>query len=173
MLNEYFNEEEIEELKKKDNLIEKSLDLVLRLFDDKTDKEGIPYIVHLMKVYSGVSSYNEKVVALLHDVIEDTEVTLDDLRSLGYRDDVIIPLSYLTKKKGEYYPDYIERIISSRDIHVYNVKLSDLKHNMDIKRIKNPTVNDYDRVTKRYMPAYEKILNAIENLKGEEKNVRY
>ena len=129
---EYFTEEEIEKLKNNNNLIEKSLDLVLRLFADKTDKEGIPYIVHLMKVYSGVSSENEKVVALLHDVVEDTKVTLDDLRKLGYSDEIIIPLTYLTKKKGEYYPDYIERIISSKDIHVYNVKLSDLKHNIDI-----------------------------------------
>ena len=165
---DYFTEEEIEKLKNNNNLIEKSLDLVLRLFADKTDKEGIPYIVHLMKVYSGVSSENEKVVALLHDVVEDTKVTFDDLRKLGYSDDIIIPLTYLTKKKGEYYPDYIERIISSKDIHVYNVKLSDLKHNIDSKRIKNPSIDDYDRITKRYMPAYEKLMNAVNNLKGED-----
>ncbi len=165
---EYFTEEEIEKLKNNDNLIEKSLDLVLRLFADKTDKEGIPYIVHLMKVYSGVSSENEKVVALIHDVVEDTKVTFDDLRKLGYSDEIIIPLTYLTKKKGEYYPDYIERIISSKDIHVYNVKLSDLKHNIDSNRIKNPSVDDYDRITKRYMPAYEKLMNAVNNLKGED-----
>ena len=51
---------------------------------------------------------------------------------------------YLTKKKGEDYRDYIDRIISSENIHVFNIKLSDLKHNMDLNRIKNPTMNDYD-----------------------------
>ena len=173
MLEKYFTEEEIRSLKDCNDLLEKSLDLILRLFSDKTDKEGIPYIVHLMKVYEGVSSYNEKVIALLHDVVEDTEVTLEDLRYLGYNDEITIPLSYLTKKKGEYYSDYIERIIMSHDIHVYNVKLSDLKHNMDINRIKNPSVNDYERLTQRYRPAYEKLMNAIEMLKGEDKNVRH
>ena len=84
----------------------------------------------------------------------------------------MIPLSYLTKKKGEYYPDYIDRIISSNNIHVYNIKLSDLSHNMDSTRIENPTVNDFERLTKRYAPARAKILAALENLRGE-KNVRY
>ena len=64
---------------------------------------------------------------------------------------------------GEDYRDYIERIISSENIHVYNIKLSDLRHNMDITRIKNPTVNDYERISKRYLPAREKILNELEN----------
>ena len=168
MLNKYFTEEEILNLKNNKDLLEKSLDLILKLFNDKTDKEGIPYIVHLMMVYKGVSSYNEKIIALLHDALEDTDVTDSDLRYLGYNDEIIEPLIYLTKKKGEYYSDYIERIIMSHDIHVYNVKLSDLKHNMDINRIKNPTVNDYERITKRYKLAYEKLINAIENLKGED-----
>lgn len=64
-------------------------------------------------------------------------------------------LLYLTKQKGEYYPDYIDRLISSNNIHVLNVKASDLRHNMDITRIKNPTINDYDSVNKRYLPAYK------------------
>lgn len=169
MLEKYFTKEEIDDLKNCPDLLKKSLDIIIRLFDDKKDKEGIPYIVHLMKVYDGVSEYNEKIIALLHDVVEDTDVTLDDLKKLGYSTEITKPLSYLTKKKGEYYPDYIDRIISSQDIHVYNVKLADLKHNMDISRIENPSIDDYDRVTKRYAPAYEKILNAIEMLKGENK----
>ena len=76
MLNKYFTEEEILNLKNNKDLLEKSLDLILKLFNDKTDKEGIPYIVHLMMVYKGVSSYNEKIIALLHDVLEDTMVQM-------------------------------------------------------------------------------------------------
>ena len=142
----------------------KTLELVLRLFDDKVDKGGLPYFNHLLKVYSGVSNYTEKIVALLHDVVEDTNVTYEDLKDFGYSDEIIKMLTYLTKKKGEYYPDYIDRIISSENIHVLNIKLSDLKHNMDITRIKNPTVNDYERISKRYEPAYLKIKNKIDEI---------
>lgn len=171
MLKNYFIED-YEEYKEMDNLFYKAFELVCRLFEDKVDKSGIPYIVHLSKVAQGVSEYTEKVCALLHDVVEDTDVTFDELRDFGFPEEVIEILSYLTKHKGEDYRDYIERIISSENIHVYHIKLSDLRHNMDINRIKNPTINDYERVTKRYAPAYEKINNKLESIK-EKENVRY
>ena len=164
MLKSYFEENVYNELKQSDDLLYKTLELVLRLFDDKVDKGGLPYFNHLLKVYSGVSNYTEKIVALLHDVVEDTNVTYEDLKDFGYSDEIIKMLTYLTKKKGEYYPDYIDRIISSENIHVLNIKLSDLKHNMDITRIKNPTVNDYERISKRYEPAYLKIKNKIDEI---------
>ena len=167
MLEQYFTSEEIEKLKEKDNLIEKSLDLVYRLFKDKKDKSGTPYIVHLITVYGGLDDYKEKATALLHDVIEDTKITYDDLKYLGYDSEIILWLSYLTKEKGEYYPDYIDRIISSNNIHVLNIKLSDLSHNMDSTRIENPTINDISRLTKRYAPARMKIEAALEKLRGE------
>ena len=172
MLEKYFSLEEIENLKNNYDLLFKTLEIVLRLFNGKVDKSGVPYISHLMKVYEGVSEYKEKIVALLHDVVEDTEVTFEDLKELGYDDEIIFILSYLTKKKGEYYPDYIDRLISSENIHVLNIKLSDLKHNMDITRITNPSVNDYERVNKRYAPAYLKVeskLNELLNKKEKEK----
>ena len=164
MIKSYFLEDEYLNLKNSNDLLYKSLELVLRVFDDKVDKGGMPYFNHLLKVYEGVSSYNEKIVALLHDIVEDTNITFDDLKEFGYSDEIIIPLTYLTKKKGEYYSDYIDRIISSNDVHTLNVKLSDLKHNMDITRIKNPSVNDYERISKRYEPAYMKIKNKLDEM---------
>ena len=71
-------------------------------------------------------------------------------------------IKILTKNKGEDYNKYIERIINSRNIHALNIKLADLAHNMEVGRIKNPTVNDYERINKRYLPAREKILNELE-----------
>ena len=171
MLKKYF-EEDYEVYQEIDNMFYKTFVLVCRLFDDKKDKSGIPYIVHLSKVAQGVNEYDEKICALLHDVVEDTDVTFNELRDFGYNEEIIEILMYLTKKKGEDYRDYIDRIISSENIHVYNIKLSDLRHNMDINRIKNPTINDYERVTKRYAPAYEKINNKLEEIK-EKINVRY
>ena len=175
MLEKYFNEEEYERIKKTDELIYKSLEIVTRLFDDKVDKGGLPYSIHLLKVYSGVSDYMEKVCALLHDVVEDTDVTFDDLKEFGYPDEVIDILTLLTKPKGADYQAYIDNIVYSNNVHAMNIKLSDLRHNMDLNRLKNPTVNDYERVNKRYAPAYEKIQNKLNELNGIEeiKNVRH
>lgn len=161
MLKKYFSEQEIIKLKESNDLIYKSLEIVVKVFNDKKDKSNIPYIVHLLKVYEGVDCYIEKVCALLHDLIEDTSITYNDLKELNYPDNVIEILSYLTKIKGEDYNNYIKRIIDSNNIHVYNIKLSDLRHNMDINRISNPNINDYERISKRYLPAYEKIQNKI------------
>ena len=164
MLKSYFEEEEYLKLKESRDLLYKTLELVLKVFDEKVDKGGLPYYNHLFKVYMGVSNFTEKIIALLHDVVEDTNINFSDLKEFGYDDEIINSLRCLTKKKGEYYPDYIDRIINSEDIHALNVKLSDLKHNMDITRIKNPSVNDYERISKRYEPAYMKIKNKIDEM---------
>ena len=171
MLEKYFTNDEFDILKKNDDLIYKSLEIVTKLFNDKNDKGGFPYVVHLLKVYSGVSDYIEKVCALLHDVVEDTDVTYIDLKNIGYSDEIINILKIITKNKGEDYSKYIDRIIDSENVHAMNIKLADLCHNMDIKRIKNPTANDYERVSKRYEPAYRKILNKINEM--EKDYVRY
>ena len=164
MLEKYFEEEEYQRIKETDELIYKSLEIVSKVFSEKCDKGGFPYVIHLLKVYSGVSNYTEKVCALLHDIIEDTDVTYDDLRKVGYSEEIIDILTILTKLKGEDYRDYIERIINSNNYHAMNIKLADLRHNMDSGRIKNPTQNDYERITKRYEPAYEKISNKLNEM---------
>ncbi len=168
MLEKYFTDEEIENLKKTDDLLLKTLDIVVKVFKDKVDKSGTPYLIHLLNVYSGVSLYSEKIVALLHDIVEDTELTFEDLKELGFPVDIINQLWYLTREESEEYKDYIERIISSNNIHTYNVKLADLKHNMDLSRINKPTMKDRERVSRRYMPSYTKILEAAN--KFQEKN---
>ena len=164
MLEKYFSEEEYKVIKETDNLIYKSLEIVTRVFSDKVDKGGFPYVIHLLKVYSGVTDYNEKICALLHDIIEDTDISYDDLKSVGYSSDIIEILEILTKIKGEDYRDYIDRIINSNNIHAMNIKLADLYHNMDSGRIKNPSTNDYERITKRYEPAYERIKNKLNEM---------
>ena len=161
MLEKYFEEEEYKRIKETDELVYKSLEIVTRVFSDKVDKGGFPYVIHLLKVYSGVSDYTEKVCALLHDIIEDTDISYDDLRMVGYSEEIIDILTILTKLKGEDYRDYIERIIDSENYHAMNIKLADLRHNMDSGRIINPKANDYERITKRYEPAYEKISNKL------------
>ena len=164
MLKDYFCEEEYEIVKKSDNILFKALEVVNRVFKDSVDKGGIPYSVHLLRVYGDVSDYTEKVCALLHDIVEDTKVSYDDLKDIGFNDEIIDIIKILTKLKGEDYQKYIDRIIESKNIHAYNIKIADLSHNMELGRIKNPTANDYERINKRYLPAQARLLIALEEM---------
>ena len=128
MLKKYFTEEEYNSLQASNDLLFKTLELVIKLFEGKTDKGGLPYLNHLMKVYAGVSDYQEKIIALLHDVVEDTDVTYEDLKEFGYSEDIIEALTYLTKKKGEYYKkEIIDRIdVKTDEIDINNFKRYDI-----------------------------------------------
>ena len=161
-MKEYITEEEYNELKENKDLLYKTLELILKIFEGNVDKCGLPYYNHLFKVYSKVNNYDEKIIALLHDIIEDKNIKASELLDIGYPQHIVDAVVILTKKKGSYYPDYIESIIESGNNLAMNVKLADLEHNMDITRISNPTVNDYERVNKRYMPAYTRIKNKLE-----------
>lgn len=96
------------------------------------DKSGAPYIFHPYEVASRMDDEISTAVALLHDVIEDTELIFDDLRRMGIPEDVIIPLTYLTHDPEVPYDDYIRKI--SENAVATKVKLSDLRHNMDESR---------------------------------------
>lgn len=164
MLNSYLSDEKIEDIKKSDNLIYKALELVTTLFENDVDKGGFPYILHLMYVYKHVSTIEEKTIALLHDVIEDKKITEEDLIELGFPKDIVSDVSMLTRVKPMDYSDYIDRIIKKGSIRALHVKLADLENNMDLNRIKNPTVKDVDRVQKRYIPTHEKIMNRLKEI---------
>ncbi len=169
MLNKYFTKDELEYWISSKDILSKTLELVLRVFDNKLDKGGKPNLLHIFKIYIKVKTQEEKLVALLHDIIENTDISEQDLKEYGYDKELIDTLLCLTKKKGEYYPDYIDRIINSNNLVALNVKLEDLKSNIDIKDLENPSVSDYERINNRYLPAYNKIQNKIEEIvkKGE------
>ena len=164
MLKEYLGKEKYDELKSSDCLIYKALELSLELFKDDTDKGGFPYILHLLYVYKNVYEKDEKVVSLLHDVLEDKDVTKEELLEIGFPSKIVNDVSVLTRVKDLSYNDYIDSIIKKGSKEALEVKLADLKNNIDLTRIKNPTVKDYERVEKRYMPSYEKILNRLKEI---------
>lgn len=164
MLKEYLTEEKYEELKESNDMIYKALELSLELFKHDTDKGGFPYVLHLFYVYRHVYDKEEKVVALLHDVMEDKNVTKEDLLEIGFPSKIVSDVSVLTRIKNTNYTDYIDNIIKNGSKEALEVKLADLKNNIDLTRIKNPTVKDYERVEKRYMPSYEKILNRLKEI---------
>ena len=164
MLKKYFDEYKYEELKKSDNLIYKALEISTILFENDLDKGGMPYFLHLEYVYRHVSTIDEKIVALLHDVIEDKKVTKSDLLDIGFPKNIVEDVEMLTRVKPIEYNDYIDNLIKNGSVSALHVKLADLENNMDLTRIKNPTVKDYQRVEKRYIPTHEKIMNRLKEL---------
>lgn len=164
MLKEYLLDEKYDELRKSDDLIYKALELSTILFKGSVDKGGYPYVLHLLYVYSNVDTKEEKVIALLHDVMEDKKVTKEELLDIGFPLKIVNDLVVLTRVKPMEYTDYIDNIIKNGSKEALNVKLADLENNIDLTRIKNPSVKDYERVERRYIPSHEKILNRLKEM---------
>lgn len=134
-------------------MIEIARKIIKHAFKDKKDLAGAPYIDHLERVYEKVRDHHDsiKVVALLHDLIEDCEEwSLENLRPF-FNETIIDSIDAITKKKNEHYPDYIERV--SKDSYARTVKLSDLEDNMNVTRLKKLTDGDLRRLNK-YLSAY-------------------
>lgn len=162
----FFSELELKELKKQ-NTYSRAEIIVKKLFQGKVDKGGHPYLEHLYYVSNHLEDLDMKTVGLLHDLLEDTIITSDDLNSMGFSDKVIEALSIITKSEDEPYNDYIDKILESNNIIAINVKAIDMRHNLDIKRIKNPTEKDYNRIETKYKPNYEKIMNYLKEKENE------
>lgn len=127
-------------------MIDIALAIAKKAHAGQVDKAGVDYIQHPLYVASQVKTEQEKTVALLHDVIEDSDVTVDDLLASGFSNEVVTAVQILTKKKGQSYQEYLEKVKSNNLARV--VKLADLKHNSDLSRLKSVTNTDYERVKK-------------------------
>jgi (p)ppGpp synthase/HD superfamily hydrolase len=112
------------------------------------DRGGKPYILHPLKVMHYLKSDDEELqcIALGHDIIEDTEVTYTELAVAGMSERVIEGIRALTKVRGESYAEYRVRVMQNRD--AMRVKLCDLRHNTDIRRLKGVTEKDVARMAK-------------------------
>lgn len=110
---------------------------VTDLFDGVVDKGGTSYIEHCLYVarVAGVVSERAYVIGLLHDVIEDTDVSEFDLLEMGIDPSVVSGVSVLTRGSGETYSEYIDRVIASDDVDVWAVKYADSGHNLDDRRL--------------------------------------
>jgi (p)ppGpp synthase/HD superfamily hydrolase len=135
-------------------MIEKALSLALKAHKGQTDRNGAPYILHPLKVGLGAMNDIEMMAGILHDVVEDSATTLDDLRSEGFPEDVLTIVDYMTKREGEVWEDYIRRIMEHEPS--MQVKLRDLEQNMDTTRITSFGDRDQERFT-RYVWAWHKI----------------
>ncbi len=139
-------------------MLNKAIEIAVRAHAGQVDKAGEPYILHPLRVMISRENEIERICAVLHDVIEDSEVTLEDIRKEGFSEEVITVLDCLTKRDGESYEEFIDRIIKNKTAS--SVKLSDLSDNMNPSRITNPTDRDEERMEK-YFEAVKKILKAL------------
>ena len=120
------------------------------------DQSGAPYIFHPYEVASRMDDEISTAVAFLHDVVEDTDITFDDLRDKGIPEPVIVPLKLLTHDKSVPYEDYIKAL--GTDAIATKVKLSDLEHNMNESRYCRP-MNDYEiKRAEKYLKAKRYLL---------------
>lgn len=122
----------------------------------QVDKAGVDYIQHPIYIASLMDTDEEKAVAYLHDVVEDTNVTLSDLKSFGFNYEILDAVDVLTKRENDNYEEYILRV--SKNELARKVKLVDLKHNSDLSRLKNITDRDLQRYKK-----YQRMIQFLEN----------
>ena len=146
---------------KKGEMLAQMLHIATSAHHGQFDKGGRPYILHPLRVMSYLKEDDEELqcIALGHDIIEDTSVTYQDLRDAGISERVIIGIEALTKQKGYNYEDYKKQVFGNID--AMKVKLCDLRHNTDIRRLKGVTDKDIARIAK-YQIFYMEILSRLD-----------
>lgn len=138
----------------KEELLNKALKIAQKAHRGQTDKFGTPYIGHVIRVMNAGKTYDEKIVGVLHDVIEDSpEITLNDLLEEGFPNHIVFAIECLTKTPAD--QDYTEFVKQTEKSPLaVSVKMNDLEDNMDLKRFTEPLTNrDFKRLNK-YLTAY-------------------
>ncbi|PNA04015.1 MULTISPECIES: HD domain-containing protein [unclassified Pseudomonas] len=126
--------------------LERAIAIAATAHAGQVDKGGAPYILHPLKVMLRMSSLEERIVAVLHDVVEDCGISLEDLRKEGFSEAILSAIESVTKVPGESYEDFVERAAQNPIGRV--VKLADLEENSDLSRIASPSWEDLERIEK-------------------------
>jgi (p)ppGpp synthase/HD superfamily hydrolase len=139
------------------HLVEKAIALAVEVHAGEVDKAGMPYILHPLHLMMQMETAEEMITAVLHDVIEDTPITLDDLRQQGFPQSVLAALVLLTHDTASTsYEEYVAAI--KPNPLARKVKLADLAHNMDIRRLPELGMKDYGRLEK-----YRRAWNSLQS----------
>ena len=133
-------------------LFDKAVEIAAKAHEGQTDKSGKPYIGHVMRVSLGCKTQKSKVIALLHDVVEDTPVTPKQLMAEGIPADIVEAVLILSRRQGEEYEQYINRVAPHPLCR--EVKIADLEDNMDIRRLAEIGEADVKRL-KKYHKAWK------------------
>lgn len=131
-----------------------ALNIAVKVHGDQHDLYGQPYLCHPLRVAKKMNSEEEKIIAILHDVIEDSNMTTKDLIHAGFSKTIVQAVDDLSRRSSESYEQYIERLSGNHTAIV--VKLADLEDNMDITRIKHIGEKETKRLN-RYLTAWQKL----------------
>ncbi len=126
--------------------LNKAIELACQAHAGQVDKAGQHYILHPMRLMLGLQEDEERIVAVLHDVIEDSDITLNDLVKYRFSKSVIDAIDCLSKRTSERYEDFIMRISSNKLAR--KIKIEDIKDNLDLTRMTSISDKDLARVAK-------------------------
>jgi len=130
--------------------LEKAILIAVQAHAGAKDKAGEAYILHPLRMMMKMRTESERIVAVLHDVVEDSDWTIERLRDEGFTEEILTAVDHLTKRPGEDYEDFVRRAV--RNPLALPVKIADLEDNLDQTRIKEPTEQDSARIA-RYRKA--------------------
>ncbi len=134
-----------------------AFDIASRAHAGQYDKSGRVYVLHPIRVSERCVTLKAKIVALLHDTIEDTDVTVDYLRETGFPDEIVEAVLSVTRREGETYEDYVRR--AAMNPIGREVKIADLEDNMNVFRLPEFTDRDAARIRK-YIQAWHYLQNS-------------
>lgn len=142
-------------------LLAKAIEIAHIAHEGQVDKGGQPYIGHPLRVMNAVNTVEEKIVAVLHDSVEDSDLTIEDLKVEGFSDLIVEAIAAITKLEGEKRKNYLSRVLNNP--LALRVKIADMTDNADISRIPNPTDRDRERtrIYKKNILKLQKKLNSI------------
>jgi (p)ppGpp synthase/HD superfamily hydrolase len=131
--------------------LEEAIGIAVEAHRGQKDRAGAPYILHPLRMMFAVQTDAERMAAVLHDVVEDTEWTLDALRERGFPEQVVEAVDHLTRREGESYDAFVRR--AAEHPVARRVKVADLQDNMDVRRMGTVTADDLERLS-RYHRAW-------------------
>ncbi|MCA9403041.1 MAG: GTP pyrophosphokinase [Candidatus Omnitrophica bacterium] len=132
--------------------LQRAIAIAVEAHRDQTRRNGSPYVLHPLRVMLSFEDETRRIIGVLHDVVEDSDWSLDDLREEGFAAEVVAAVDALTKREGEDYQEYLDRL--ETDALARSVKLADLRDNMNV--IELPVVREQDtQRLNRYRQAYQ------------------
>jgi (p)ppGpp synthase/HD superfamily hydrolase len=138
--------------------LETAIGIAVQAHWGQKDRGGAPYILHPLRMMFRVQTEAERMAAVLHDVVEDTDWTLDALREQGFPDEVVTAVDHLTRREDESYDEFVTRAAAHPVAR--RVKLADLEDNMDVRRTGTLGEGDVERLG-RYLRAWRRLTHDL------------
>jgi (p)ppGpp synthase/HD superfamily hydrolase len=139
---------------RKMSLLEDAIQIAVAAHRGQRDKNGAEYILHPLRVMFRLRNENEMIVAILHDVVEDSDWTIEALRGRGFPEEILAAVDALTRRSEETYEQFVDR--AAAHPLARRVKLADLEDNMDARRMREVGTREAERLN-RYLAAWRKL----------------